>query len=304
MNTDNTYLRFITPETASALEKPVDANIMYFSNFNGAYIENIFRNFSIKYCLSGQMHYQINKRNIEVPQDHFFIANKQPGGVGYAYPNEPGKRLCIDINQKTVNEAWLVYTMGNPDFDNILCGQFSEPIFFENVYRSSHNVLGGWVRKLVSRISTDPNASREINEEVFLHIIELVMSQEIGMKTSLSHLRQIKTSTREETLRRLLRAKDYINDNFLNNPSIKVIAQHCMMGEFHFYRYFRDAFGQSPYQFILEKRLEYSKTLLDSDELKMHDLALTCGFVDMFTFSKAFKRKYGLAPSHFKLHAL
>jgi AraC-like DNA-binding protein len=113
----------------------------------------------------------------------------------------------------------------------------------------------------------------------------------------LNNINAQKTETREEILSRLLLGKDFIDSCFLLNPDIKSIARECNMSEFHFYRCFKQVFGITPYQYILSRRLEYAKELLHDTGLRITAIAEQCSFRDVFTFSKAFKRKYGSSPS-------
>ena len=69
------------------------------------------------------------------------------------------------------------------------------------------------------------------------------------------------------------------------------------MAEFHFFRSFRQAFGTSPYQYLLGKRLELAKELIITGDMSVTTIAAHCNFPDIFTFSKAFKRRFNVAPS-------
>jgi len=91
--------------------------------------------------------------------------------------------------------------------------------------------------------------------------------------------------------------------HFLENPVIRTIAIESNMSEFHFFRCFKNVLGITPYQYLLEKRLQHSYSLLKQKELLISTIAKECGFPDVFTFSKAFKRKYGLSPSKYRFAA-
>jgi AraC-like DNA-binding protein len=100
-------------------------------------------------------------------------------------------------------------------------------------------------------------------------------------------------------LRRLKIARQYIDDEFLNIADINQVATFCAMSEFHFFRSFKQAFGTSPYQYLLGKRLQLAKELIIAGHLSMTAIATHCNFPDIFTFSKAFKRQFEVAPSRF-----
>jgi len=125
----------------------------------------------------------------------------------------------------------------------------------------------------------------------------VIMNSDPEKYDLLNNINAQKTETKEEILSRLLLGKDFIDSCYLLNPDIKSIARECSMSEFHFYRCFKQVFGISPYQYILAKRLEYANELLNDTRLRVTAIARECSFRDVFTFSKAFKRKYGFSPS-------
>ena len=87
-----------------------------------------------------------------------------------------------------------------------------------------------------------------------------------------------------------------MEENFLQNPTMNEVAKYGNMSSFHFFRSFKQAFGITPYKYLLNKRLEFSKTLL-LKKISAGEVGKSCGFADIFTFSKAFKRRYGISPS-------
>jgi len=103
--------------------------------------------------------------------------------------------------------------------------------------------------------------------------------------------------TKKERLRRLELAKEYMNEKFLTIGEIKKVAEHCNLSEYHFYRSFKMAYGLTPYQYIIEKKMQFAKKLLADQSMTLRAIAEECCFSDVFTFSKAFKRYYGLPPS-------
>jgi AraC family transcriptional regulator len=92
-------------------------------------------------------------------------------------------------------------------------------------------------------------------------------------------------------------AKQFMKESFLAINEISEIATICNLSEFHFYRSFKEAFGITPYQYLLNCRLQHSMELMAMNDESLSSIALACNFPDIFTFSKAFKRRFGLSPS-------
>src|SRR5436853_4945453 len=105
---------------------------------------------------------------------------------------------------------------------------------------------------------------------------------DLNRHSALNGIKSVKISTRIETFQRLNKARDYIDECFLQNPTMNEVAKHGNMSPFHFFRSFKQAFGTTPYKYLLHKRLEYSKTLL-IQKIPAGEIAKICGFADIFT---------------------
>lgn len=143
-------------------------------------------------------------------------------------------------------------------------------------------------------------SSIKLNKEWFLDLSERIVYQEYGNYLALKELKLAKPSARKEALKRLQQAKEYIDINFLQITNIKEVADHCRMSEYHFFRRFKEAFKRTPYQYITEQKMHLAKYLLQGSHYSISEIALRCNFPDVFTFSKAFKKFYGIPPSAMK----
>jgi AraC-like DNA-binding protein len=121
---------------------------------------------------------------------------------------------------------------------------------------------------------------------------------DLNKHSALNGIKSVKISTKIETLQRLNKARGFMDECFLQNPTMNEVARFGNMSSFHFFRSFKQAFGITPYKYLLHKRLEHSKILL-SQKIPATEIAKLCGFADIFTYSKAFKKTYGIPPSKF-----
>ncbi|GAB2830003.1 helix-turn-helix domain-containing protein [Ferruginibacter profundus] len=291
------YFQYITEGV-----KPINdgKNRIYYGEVNEFFSTEVFRNFSIKLALQGTIHYKTQQQEYRLSSNNFLLSNRQPGTVVVDSASLV-RGIFIDIQQETIDEACNVITAGDDcDFDNLQAGYFFSPAFFENTYTLKNKALDKALKQLVYDLTT--NTLRP-GEETFLSLAEKVVEQETGNYKSLANLKSVRSSTKQELLKRLLQGKDYIDDNFLKTPGIAEIVKHCNMSSFHFFRSFKQAFGCSPYQYIINKRLEHAKILIRTGE-SFTSIALQCGFADLFSFSKAFKKLYGASPSDYKAKKL
>jgi AraC family transcriptional regulator len=131
-----------------------------------------------------------------------------------------------------------------------------------------------------------------------------------AMATAMSaHLVQF-YATRHHTLReyqdglpsiRLKRAIEYINEHLGENLSLTEIAAQVDMSHYYFCRLFKQSVGMTPHKYLIQQRVEKSKSLLRQRELTIFDIAADCGFANPSHFAKYFRRYTGISPQEFRL---
>jgi AraC family transcriptional regulator len=295
----NPFYCTITEANKFSLNKPVDRDVVYYSELKEWYTGNAFRNFSLKYVVDNCIYYKVGNKEHKVPGGNVLVACKQPHVKAYFESSEIVKSICIDIKPETVAEAFTIISAGKDhNFDNYLSKYFQHPEFFEAVcpvnsasaFRTKLNDLVAAIRK--------GEAGEQVNKEWFLDLLEKIIYHEYGNYLALNGIQSLKVETKKELLTRLIRARQYMDEEFLVIREISEIATQSNLSEFHFFRSFRQAFGITPYQYLLNKRLELARELILKGDLSITQTALHCNFPDIFTFSKAFKRRFGIPPSH------
>jgi AraC family transcriptional regulator len=93
---------------------------------------------------------------------------------------------------------------------------------------------------------------------------------------------------------------DFVAVRFGGPIAIEDLAKVAAMSPAHFSRLFKEVLGDSPYQFVMDYRVEQSKKMLKDAERPLSDIALSCGFSDQPHFSRVFKQLTGLTPKSFR----
>lgn len=78
------------------------------------------------------------------------------------------------------------------------------------------------------------------------------------------------------------------------------IAKAAELSEPHFYTLFREHMGQTPYQFLTTRRIREAKWLLTGTNDPIKTISNDCGFINIETFYRAFRRIVGTTPHHFR----
>jgi AraC-like DNA-binding protein len=68
-----------------------------------------------------------------------------------------------------------------------------------------------------------------------------------------------------------------------------------------FKRKFTETYKQSPAKYLLAQKLKNAQYLLEHSKIPISDIAHQCGFDDLSSFNKAFKKEAGLSPSDYRL---
>lgn len=102
------------------------------------------------------------------------------------------------------------------------------------------------------------------------------------------------------TAKHYKRVLDYVEARFGQPITIEDMAREAGMSPAHFSRLFKEVLGDSPYQFVMDYRIEQAKKMLADRERPLIDVALACGFSDQPHFNRIFKRLTGATPKAFR----
>ncbi len=89
---------------------------------------------------------------------------------------------------------------------------------------------------------------------------------------------------------------DYLRSNIGRQISIEDLANLAGLSRFHLIRSFRDAFGVTPYQYLLRLRMTEARRLLLSTNLPVAQIATRVGFSSSTQFVKMFRSMEGVTP--------
>jgi AraC-like DNA-binding protein len=100
--------------------------------------------------------------------------------------------------------------------------------------------------------------------------------------------------------RHLLRAKDLIDARYRDPLDVPTLARVAHLSPAHFSRAFRDAFGETPHQYLLTRRLERAAALLRNTDWTVAEICLSVGLSSIGSFTTSFTRTYGLSPTAYR----
>ena len=100
--------------------------------------------------------------------------------------------------------------------------------------------------------------------------------------------------------RHLLRAKDLIDARYREPLDVPTLARAARLSPAHFSREFRRAFGETPHQYLLTRRLERAASLLRTTDRAISDICFAVGLRSVGSFTTSFSRTFGRSPSAYR----
>jgi AraC family transcriptional regulator len=95
--------------------------------------------------------------------------------------------------------------------------------------------------------------------------------------------------------------KEYIQENLFEDLSLKKMAELANYSPFHFQRIFKHYTGESPKQYVIRLRLEQiARNLRTFQNTTVSELSGKSGFSSLSTFSRAFKKYFGISAQEYR----
>lgn len=92
----------------------------------------------------------------------------------------------------------------------------------------------------------------------------------------------------------------YMQNHFGENISIEQLAADCHLSKYYYIKIFKAYMGQTPYDYLLNYRLQMAQSMLLSTEKLVESIANECGFSESKNFIACFKKKAGITPLQFR----
>lgn len=256
------------------------------------YRDNIPGPLSLFSNVAGTSRVGVDGYTTSVPDDCFFITN-------------PGQRYTLEIDREakaeTLNvhfgELWLEDSLSALRPHELLLDQAGTSTanifpFYNKLYRKDETV-----KQLSARLKSCPNSAPLKRDEILFALVSHLLVTCRGAAQKETLLSAAKASTRQEVLRRLYRATDYIHATYQANLSLHDLASVSALSRFHFLREFKRAFGISPHQYVMDLRISRAKDLLRTTSMEVHAVGRSVGFDTASSFSRQFRNQVGVYPT-------
>lgn len=100
-------------------------------------------------------------------------------------------------------------------------------------------------------------------------------------------------------LAHLRRARDFIDRNYAQPLDVLAMSRTALMSSAHFSRKFRAVYGETPYSYLMTRRIERAKAFLRQG-MSVTDTSIAVGCVSLGSFSSRFSEIVGESPSQYR----
>lgn len=275
-----------------------DGNIVMYSSSKSIDAKLSFKNFSIKYVMTGDELYQLKGQNFYLKGDEYLLCNHHNEGKIVIDSKSHVKGICIDIANDLLSEVVASYLAPDTNISDLSLHQFfNSPDFIEQQFTAKSTILGQQLRQLDAIIRANPYGDYSFEPEFYYRLTEGIIVDYIPVVKQFRAFRCVKSDTKKDLFRKLTKGKTFIDVHYAENIDIVQAAIESNISQYHFFRLFRTVYGVSPYQYIKQKRMQLAQDLLQKHRMPLAHLAIEVGYSDIFAFSKAYKQYFGYAPS-------
>jgi AraC-like DNA-binding protein len=106
-----------------------------------------------------------------------------------------------------------------------------------------------------------------------------------------------------EDLAHLRRAKDLMDRDYARPLDVPALARAAHASPSHFAHRFREAYGETPYAYLMTRRIERAKALLRSTDMSVTAISLEVGCQSLGTFCTRFREIVGVTPTAYRATA-
>jgi AraC-like DNA-binding protein len=103
-----------------------------------------------------------------------------------------------------------------------------------------------------------------------------------------------------QELAHLRRARDLMDREYMRPLDVDAIARAALMSTAHFSRRFRAAYGETPYAYLMTRRIERAKALLRRGDMSVSEVCMEVGCTSLGSFSARFTKLAGETPTTYR----
>ena len=274
-------------------------NAYYFKSNNLNSGEHISR-FSVRTISDGFQFHKVNNVEYLLDSQHYLIIQEGEAFTSELRTNTPVEGLLVAFNKEDVNASAALHCKNVEE-------QLQDPfessktyIDFDTNKLQLSPKLNALFEALKTSIQTE-KSQQLLYDQIFKEIMIEIYSDQKKHKSKIQNIQAIKYSTQKEIFKRISAAKEYMDINYHENISLDQLSKISTISSYYFLRCFKACLNITPYQYLVQQRINHAKFLLrDSDDL-VSNIAQSVGFQNDSSFGRTFKNYVRTTPLQYRI---
>ncbi|MBK5271298.1 MAG: helix-turn-helix transcriptional regulator [Bacteroidia bacterium] len=277
-------------KTSNSIINARASNIAYPEHWGG---------FSIKCAFGGEEFYQVQNRKYAVNDNNFLIFNEGQHYSSYIFSNSIVESFTLNFTSGFVQEVNSNCLHSDEQLlDNPFDAGKVNTEFVEKLYQ--HNNTVSPILFKIRELTRNFNANKGAITELYYQLMEKLLLLHKEVAREIDFIKACKPSTRKELYRRLHYAKDYIDSCYASEITLQELSLISLMNAAYFLRQFKKYFRITPYQYLMRRRIQAAAEMMPDTRLTISDICTAVGYQDASSFTKLFKKLYGLSPEKYR----
>ncbi|MES3017941.1 MAG: AraC family transcriptional regulator [Bacteroidota bacterium] len=277
-------------------------NEIFYEKVTEASDQHVRSKFSIRVVFSGHETYVLGNRQINLYPGSFLVINEDTTYTRIIHSEVPVTSFSITYDPEFLDK-----------FSKSLKSRRSGDVFLP--YRTSESedlilidsmyTLTGDMEYNIMHLKNhaDKGLTDQFMISQYLHHLLLnycnIYNDQLYSKTSRLH-ENAKNGVRMDIIKRIAMAKDFIISNHEKNIKLEDISSVACLSVSHLIRIFRLIYNKSPYQYLIQVRLERAKYYLRNSGSSIQEIVNLVGFENPSSFIRSFRTTYSITPGAFR----
>jgi AraC family transcriptional regulator len=258
---------------------------------------------SFRFVFTGSERYAIGKRNLAVHPECFLLIRKGTCYSSNVASEQAVNMLAIDFDDDFVND----FANTRSCTDAKLLEDHSIQPLLQTEYMERLYPFKGDIRYTAGHLAAHARSGCLDNLLMTEYLHHCLLNYHNVFRAEIcdagKNLQSLNPATRQEILRRLNLARDFIYSNYEQPLSLADISGAACMSCNHLLRTFRQVFNLSPHQFLIRLRLQRARHLLKCSTYPVSEIVGIVGFENTSSFIRLFRENFRTTPLKYRQSA-
>ena len=253
---------------------------------------------SVRCAFGGERRFEVDRQTYVVDDTAYLLLNLGQIVRSSISAKAPVECLNVTFRPGFAEEALAaITTPADKLLDNL--PSYGKPVgFFVRTYPHD-DALSRRLHSIRRALTSVPITQGWLEEQFHFLASDLLQTHQ-RERREIDSMPGAKYSTRLECYERLHRAREFMRASMGRPLTLPEIAGMAYMAPHHFLRSFKQAFRQTPHQYLTQLRLDRAQSLLRRTNTPVTDICMEIGFESLGSFSWLFRRQFGQSPSAFR----